>query len=267
MGQNVVFFNELSVQDAIESNSAPKWANTIQAFSEIAANSLKIKNGLNFGFPNDSLYLTIHGKSLLDHLRGSMQKSAFLLFITRAKQYHTIDAPKHIQAWYETRESIGVLFAISSLNTTAFGCLISLNIDGLWSESAIEIDLAELVADDITFSKQKLPHISCADHIEQWRDRIIDWGEQVATNWKIWELDGMPVVMYPGPLEHPPPHIHLLDPNGSRRTIAKYLVEPFERAKGPRTWDSEMRTFVEQNREKLIRSWELCQNGKKPIAI
>ena len=267
MELNTLFFNDLSAEDAGNTTPPGNCIYAIRSFSDVATNSLKAKRELSFGFPNDILHREIHNKSLLQHLKDSMQRSAFGLLMSKIKYFDATETPLHIQIRHQDRASTGILFAAISLQATSFGCVISIDVENKWSTPLIEVNLDELTPEGVDSKKQTIANISCNDHIEQWRDSLLDWGAQIATNWKVWELNGMPVVMYPGPLEHPPPHVHLLDPNGSRRTVAKYLVEPFERAKGSNKWDSEMRDFIEQNRESLLRSWELCQRGKKPIAL
>ena len=267
MDSDLFIFNSLSVIEANNSESPESNLNAIRLFSDAAIKSLMLKGDLRVGIVDDALYLDISGQCVHDHLKRLMQRTAFNLLMKKIKSLDSRTAPLDLEARCNNEKSVEALFATISLRKTGFGCMLGVGINDNWTKDVISVDFSELTDNDINFTSIDMPNVSNVAHVERWRDRIIDWGATIARSWKIWELDGMPVVMYPGPLEHPPPHIHLLDPNGSRKTIAKYLIQPFERPKGPHTWDARMRVFIEDNRDSLLRSWELCQKGMKPISL
>jgi hypothetical protein len=66
--------------------------------------------------------------------------------------------------------------------------------------------------------------------------------------------------------QYTPDFLHLLD-QGSRNSLAKYRIDVFERPEGPPTWDTEMKAWVTQYRDQLLRSWTRCQQGGFPFEL
>lgn len=269
MDSQTIFFNDLCVEDARQLSTAHSWIDGLTSFSDAVKQVLLLKRNLKIGFHGDTLNTTIHNTSLWEHFRHSLQKEAWLLMLRNVEYFDESQLSPGINASFGSRNSVGISCAVESVRTTTFGCAISVNLANMWSTESLVVNCDELSDDQVDQRKSivEVAHISSKEHIERWRDSILNWGYQIANSWKIHELEGMPIVMYPGPKEHPPAHIHLLDRNGSGQTVAKYLIEVFERAKGPPIWDGYMKHFIESNRDVLLRSWELCQKGKKPIAI
>lgn len=110
-------------------------------------------------------------------------------------------------------------------------------------------------------------HLSSSYHVQHWQAEILDWGSTIAPSCELAVINGHPVVMFPGPLEHGPPHVHLLESRVSHRTLAKYRIDQFERPKGPPVWDAEMKAWITEHRERLLQSWNRCQRGGHPYAL
>jgi hypothetical protein len=270
MASQTIFFNDLCVEDAVQSSTQNSWIEGLATFSNAIKQVLLLKGNLKIGFHQNAINAQIHGKSLWDHFRNGLQKEAYVLMLKNVEYLDDSQLLSDVKVSFDLRVSSGISHTVESIRSTAFGCAISISLGELWSAESLNVNCEELDDDRVNIKKSSIvdvAHISSEKHIHRWRDDIMNWGYQIAKSWKIHEFNGMPVVMYPGPKEHPPAHVHLLENNGSGRTVAKYLVEVFERAKGPPTWDGYMKHFIDSNRETLLHSWELCQKGKKPIEI
>lgn len=137
-----------------------------------------------------------------------------------------------------------------------------------WKQSNITADRCELDSngDLTTPSPTSIRHLSDLAHIAYWEKEIRDWGATPAQSCILDRVNGHPIVMYQGPKEHNPPHVHRLDKQ-CRTSLAKYRIDIFERPKGLPNWDGEMKAWIEQYREQLLRSWLRCQQGSFPFAL
>jgi hypothetical protein len=113
----------------------------------------------------------------------------------------------------------------------------------------------------------QLSNIACRQHVTHWRNHLYDFGNDIAASAKIDEIDGRPIVMYSGPLEHFPPHVHILVGRASSATFAKYRFDVFAREMGPPKYDSQMSVWVAKYRDQLMRSWDHCQRGHRPFEL
>lgn len=265
----IVFFNELCVENITQNLAPEQWQEAVSIFSVTASKLLPLRRDLKIGFLHGTLNHDCHGTSLLDSLRSRMRRDAYLLLLKRTEHFGNDDLPLLTDALFEKKSGKGILLAAKSSLSTSFGCTVSLDTGATWKQDTLVVCCSELEegSTDLIESEISLAHISCNDHVAKWENKLIDWGKTIATSWKIFEFHGMPIVMYPGPKEHPPAHIHLLDANGSGNTIAKYEILNFSRAKGPPTWDAEIEHFINTHRADLLRSWKRCQAGEKPISI
>jgi hypothetical protein len=105
------------------------------------------------------------------------------------------------------------------------------------------------------------------DHVETWDQQLRDWGEVVAPSCVLDHMKGHPIVMYPGPLEHNPPHVHLRRSANHSGDIAKYRILDGIRETGLPTLDCEMKAWITIHRDHLLKSWERCQRGGHPYQL
>lgn len=98
----------------------------------------------------------------------------------------------------------------------------------------------------------EIAHISKDQHVSHWQQNLCDWERNIAKNNVIGIVAEHCMEMYP--LDHAYPHVHLVD-SKLCKTLAKYRIDKFERMEGPPRWDSEVRIWVEHNRDELLRSW------------
>ena len=112
----------------------------------------------------------------------------------------------------------------------------------------------------------EIAHLANETHASHWRQKMNDWGRDVAGNNTIGLISGYMIKMYPCPREHGHPHVHLVDPH-SYKTLAKFRIDKFERMEGPPRWDTPVSVWVDHNRDELMLSWERCQRGAHPYRI
>ena len=107
-------------------------------------------------------------------------------------------------------------------------------------------------------------HLANEAHATHWQYDLCDWGEVLANENIIGELEGYLIEMYP--LDHGYLDVHLIDPQ-LLTTIAKYRVDCFERLEGPPYWDKNMRSWITTHQDQLLRSWARCKRGGHPYRI
>jgi hypothetical protein len=141
--------------------------------------------------------------------------------------------------------------------------------DTVWTQPSVTAQRYELDESSGNLNgptPSAIRHLSDTSHAQHWATEIRDWGAIVAQSCVLDKIKGLSVVMYQGPKEHNPPHVHLLDKQ-SGNSLAKYRIDVFERPKGPPTWDAEMKVWVTRYREQLLKSWARCQQGGLPFEI
>lgn len=142
-----------------------------------------------------------------------------------------------------------------------------------WTSEIVAALEFRLDAEGVSECNCEIRNLAHEGHACHWAKDLADWGCVLADNYRIGNVAGYAIAMYP--LDHLPPHIHLIDPesftevNGRRRpkTLAKYRVDRLELMEGASRWNNEMYLWIEDHREALLRSWDRCQRGYHPYCI
>ncbi|MBK7003130.1 MAG: DUF4160 domain-containing protein [Rhodoferax sp.] len=137
-----------------------------------------------------------------------------------------------------------------------------------WSQPSIPATRhgLEEVSAELVVTECKIQNLANTAHCIHWETSIRDWGASVALSCVLDSINGHNIVMYPGPREHNPPHVHVLH-KGSSSTLAKYRIEDCALEDGKPTLNSEMRIWLTQYRDQLLISWERCQRGGTPYRL
>lgn len=171
---------------------------------------------------------------------------------------------------YERSAAIGLGLADLAASSWVHGWSLSYGADDeKWRESLLPAERYILdVSGNVTGPTQcQINNLSEPIHVENWDQQFRDWGEVVAPSCVLDHIKGHPIVMYPGPKEHNPPHVHLRRSANHSGDIAKYRIADGVRETGLPALDSEMKEWIAMNQEHLFKSWERCQRGGHPYKL
>ena len=257
----VIYFNEKSLLG----NLPPSlWESGAFDIFHLLSELLKIRPDCEIAFL-DGNWDSICGSTSLSSYFGRYKqrcrtKSQILLSKIRKK---TSSKELLHEVKWSNEIAMGITYA-HILQSWCFG-FVATHSD--WSHSHISLsyhainEAGELIADQC-----RIKNWSDTDHVREWVPSLQDWGKAISTSTVVDMLKGYSIVMYPGPLEHPPAHVHVLHKNSSD-TLAKYRIEDGMRENGKPTLDAEMRQWLDTYREQLLASWQRCQRGGHPYQL
>lgn len=263
-----IYFNELSI--IYKYNSEAEVYNCILKLTACLDNILSIRSDVEIKFPFSILDKDILGTSLRNRIKQCQSnKDRYLRLISKFKQLKNEEIPLDTNVYHNDESAIALTLADKTKAEFGNGWVISVvNSSGFWCNNEIYgvrvalSESGELPPSTICI----IDNFSKPDHTEKSKQALLDWGNSVAPSCVIGEISGHPIVMYSAPLEHNPPHVHLLVNSGGA-TLAKYRIKDFEREKGNNDFDKEMKAWLIKYREQLLRSWQRCQLGLHPYKI
>jgi hypothetical protein len=255
----LVFFNELS-QPSQETG-----VNELNLWSEFCgtmygtARLVSERHGVvAFVFHPSSLSLVIQNRTLLSWFTkwlGNDKADWLKDKIRRINDY----PPELIEVCFEGERSLGLTLTITSDSW----CLSIPSDASPWLGTSINAIRSECIDEDNYVEEEcEVRNLSLPDHVQQWNDELTDWQVNVSRNNTIYDFGAYRIEMYPN--DHGYPHIHLIVNN---RTAAKFRVDEFQRLEGKPTWDTDMAQWIRENQDQLLRSWERCMVGKRPISL
>lgn len=252
-----IFVNELSFQNLEVGFEVNK---PLSDFCEMVEKFFKHRNDIVLCVPSG---LDCNGEPVHLKFKGAIEnRDRYRLFLNRLKYLEPDDSLSDREVLVNDQPCVG-------LNHSDFLQSWSLSLitpSSSWKMNSIPATLRRICAEkgELIDSSINVRHSSLLQHLDlEWETKVRDWGYEIASSSVIHHLNGFRVVMYSGPKEHNPPHVHLLK-NGSKATVAKYEIERFIRKIGPPTWDAEMKQWINENRAKLLQSWTRCQTGGFP---
>lgn len=267
----VLYFNEL----CFESNS-PRiyqehhWIAAIDELSLVIESVLKIRPDCNISFPLDSWFADCAGNALSERFRKRLSRDRYRRLLLRIKKIADENGPLLREVHFLQNAALGLTLADVAASAWTHGWAVSLPFSNSpWLQHTVAAERFVLNDQGILDGPIQcdVSHMSCVKHVEQWEIDIRDWGATIAPSCELAMLNEHPIVMYLGPREHGPAHVHLLVSRGSRETLAKYEINQFNRCKGRPDWDVAMRDWIAEHRDQLLRSWDRCQLGGFPYAI
>ena len=267
----VLYFNELCLVAGNEAlHEEAGWAEGTAAFAKAIERAFALRSDAQIAFSPGTWNADCGGRPFSSRLREHLIKDRYGLLLKRSLQLSDSDLPLEQEVRFGGRPSLGLTLAYLEVDEWGYGWALSIGGQGSpWDTHSLSLDLYVLTdtGDLLGPNACELGNLSRIAHVEHWRSELMDWGAVVATSCQLDEIAGHPVVMYPAPREHGPPHVHMLDSRTSRQTLAKYRIDIFGRPKGPPDWDAEMKEWITTYREQLLRSWDRCQRGKRPLAL
>lgn len=269
----VLYFNELCLfKELNEPDRDDQWAQCVEGFVQVIERILAIRAECRIAFGPGTWHADCGGNSLCERIRqglsGSKDRYRRLLMKIKQLPKDNIELGREIR--FSGHTTVGLTLADMAANEWFHGWAISLSFpNSSWLAP-------ELATQRFTLTEKgeldgptdcTVGHLSSLDHVLRWHIEIQDWGATVAQSSVLDMIEGHPIVMYSAPLEHEPPHVHLLESPNSHQTLAKYRIDVFERPKGPPKWDAVMKIWVSTHREQLLRSWKRCQRGGHPYVL
>jgi hypothetical protein len=270
----VLYFNELSLAGGgaagVDARTDAQWLVAVDNLGEAFDATVSLRSECRFFLPPLAWCTDCGGKSLGERLRLGMQKDRYLRVLQRVGHLTPEDVHLVREVCIQGAQSVGATCADLAAGNWGHGWVMSLaHRESPWYVHTLVAHRSELndVGDLLGPTECTIANIAASEHVDHWRGLLLDWGRVVAESSFLDELDGHPIVMYSAPLEHGPPHVHLLESRNTPRTLAKFRIDVFERPKGPPTWDSKMQKWVEAHRTELLRSWARCQAGGHPYQL
>ncbi|WP_460140480.1 DUF4160 domain-containing protein [Pseudomonas sp. S2_E01] len=266
------FFNELCVEHLEDQEiSEAHWNQSVSQFVDTALTIFEHRPDGMLAVPEGTMNKACGGKILLSRIRENTgsQKDKYRKILSRITTLSPdFNLTQEVRHSNNPGNALTLADFISSLH--GHGWAISLQLPNqTW-------ELKEINAQRFTLNDTgdfndpvdcSIDHISKTSHINDWITEIQDWGKVISNSSVLDSLNEHPIVMYSGPLEHNPPHVHLLQSRNSPTTLAKYNIDPFERSKGDHRWDTEMKAWIDKYRDQLLQSWVRCQTGKHPYEL
>jgi hypothetical protein len=266
-----IYFNELSIDfDSFPRPASFQWRRSILGMAATIEATAALRQDAVIVFINESWHLDCDGVPFSERFRSELVSSRdrYRQILRRIKKVDRFELDRQVSL--QKKSAIGLMFSELAALEWAHGWAISLaSGNSLWLENSLNVTVDSLdeygnLNEPVEF---QICQLSAVAHVESWKDLIQDWGAIIGNSSHLAMLDEHPIVMYSAPLEHEPPHIHLLESVNSHNTLAKFEINPFNRPKGPPTWDSRMRPWIELHKDQLLTSWLRCQRGGHPFAL
>lgn len=259
----VIYFNEQCQRHTPEDYH---WETGIKKLCDVLDGFFKLRTDAYIAFPAGQWHADCGGMPLNIRIKNAYpNKDKYRSFLIKVKHLTNSDIPLLQEVRWE-RESTQGLTLANAINSWAVSLFL---INTIWVQACITAQRYDLDERSGSFdgpNPAEIMHLSESPHAQNWATEIRDWGAIVAPSCVLDKINGHPVVMYQGPKEHNPPHIHLLDKQ-TGNSLAKYHIDVFERPKGLPTWDAEMKDWINKYRVQLLKSWSRCQQGGFPYEL
>lgn len=247
-----------------------RWLEALDNLAKALDSAFALRHDCRLGFPPDCWNADCGGLPLAQRFRNSLSKERYLRVLARAVHLSGGDLDLAREVRFQGAASVSMTCADMAAARAGRGWVASLaannshwQVHTLQGARTVLQDSGESTGPDPC----EIGNLAAESHVQHWRSDLLDWGRTVAASAHLADVAGHPVVMYSAPLEHGPPHVHLLESRNAPRTLAKYRIDVFERAKGPPHWDAEMREWVADYQDQLLQSWQRCQAGGHPYAL
>lgn len=266
-----LYFNEICLVDSHPANLDKSIDDFMDVMESVIALRLEMQSDCVFGFLSDSLHADCWGRPLISRLSSHAQskKDRWRRIQSRIKPLDFLPGSLPIEVNFQGHVAKGMTLAALCANVSQKSWVLSIIAQQkLWAQLKIEVDYSILDENaNIHIGKCEIGNLSQPKHIDQWKDDLLDWGASPNESSVLDHLEGRPIVMYLAPLEHNPPHIHLLESRSGNQTYAKYRIDDGVREKGKPTFDAQMKEWINTYKDQLLRSWHRCQRELHPFEL
>jgi hypothetical protein len=264
-----LYFNELCM--TAKASPAPHDVHArkqLDTFLQTIEATIKIRSDCEIGFVDGCLDADCDGLPLLLQIKNARTKDKYRRLLPKIKRLSSQGHAWDHEILYQGRSAIGLTLADWDGVEWGNGWAVSLiSGNSEWNDHTVSAHRNTFNQEEFIESACDIGHLSTAAHVELWEGAIRDWGAVIAQSGTLDMLGSHPIVMYSAPLEHNPPHVHLLESKNDHRTIAKFRIEDFVREKGEPDWDIDMKEWLQTHQPQLLRSWERCQRGGHPYKL
>lgn len=271
MSNFTIYFNEICVHSFIDDEF--KIFESIDEFLLTIEAAIKLRSDVKIGFLSENWNGEINGLSFSQHVRQRLlsQKTRYQFILKKIKILASDELRQEHEVMYDGQTTIGLTLADFSAVQMENGWAVSLgnNDRNQWISRTVSVERYLLSNDGLIEGPHQceVGHLSKIDHVESWSKEIQDWGREISQSCVLGMIGSHPIVMYPGPKEHNPPHVHLRINASQIGDIAKYRIEDFVREKGEPKWDKEMSEWLKKYQAQLMKSWDRCQRGYHPYKL
>lgn len=262
----VLYFNELSAPPiAITHAQSMEWRQCAAVLFACLRKVARHQPQITIAFPSGCWHAVLGEKPLSAWLQEWLERSQYQWLLSKVRNIDSL--PLEItDVYFGETKAIGLTM---SFVAGAWSCSFPVS-NSSWLSHSIDAIQYRLEGNDVVQSMCTVRHLSNDLHVAYWEDSLHEWGRILAENNTVGDHHGYLLQMYP--LDHAPPHIHLIDPvilasDRRPRTLAKYRIDRFERMEGEAQWDNQVRSWIERNRDDLLLSWERCIRGKHPFRV
>jgi hypothetical protein len=253
----IIYFNEKCLSRMPEKYH---WETGVKDLCNTIDDFFSVRPDAGIAFPAGKLQFDCGGLPLSTRIKEAYpNRDKYRKLLTKIRNLPNLDIQLLKNVYWEEKLAHGLTLA-DSINSWAVSLFLKDTHLALAIITVQRYELDEVNDKFIGPNESTIKHLSTTSHTQQWIAEIRDWGATVASSCTLEKINGYPVVMYQGPKEHNPPHVHLLDKK-SGASLAKYEIEEFSRIKGPPTWDADMKIWIAQYRDQLLKSWARCQQG------
>ncbi len=261
-----LYFNELCLQKPSglsPAEIASAFSSLVQVMDHAIEIRQKIFSDCAFGFVDGLWHAEWQGQSISTRLRQACgnERTRYQRLLTKIRPLADDVTLMREVHW---RSQPAKAMTLADLTDS---WVIGLALAGDWQTSTIDAERTSLDEQGESLTQPiAIGHLAEKSHIEIHRANLQDWGAQIAASAVLDYVGSMAIVMYQGPKEHNPPHVHVLLPNSST-TFAKYRIEDGVREKGPPDIDKAMKEWLAKYQSQLLRSWVRCQQGGMPYRL
>lgn len=112
------------------------------------------------------------------------------------------------------------------------------------------------------------PNVSSGEHVDHWRDRILDFQRVESASSEIYRCNAFSIRMFLD--DHDPPHVHIYVPGNPNRWVAKVRVDFVETQKNrglDRKLERQVHELIEAENGEFMRAWVRRSSGQRPNYI
>lgn len=256
-----IYFNEISLQGTLTDT---EWSKSTETLFHVLNDFLQLRSDGQIIFVSDHWASSCGGIPLARQFEQlkHRHKTQYQRFISKVKKINkTLNLMQEITWQNQVADGL----TLATLNGS--WCFSIIDSHSNWFLEKIPAQRHEMdEAGGISSAACEVNHLASLAHLAAWKVSLQDWGATIAASCVLDSLKGHHVVMYSAPLEHNPPHVHVLH-KGSGDTLARYRIEDGAREDGKPTLDAEMRIWLTKYKDQLLRSWTRCQRGGHPYEL
>lgn len=264
----IIFYNEhSSPPTTLPQGENIRWKSFALELFSCLRKTNQLQPKLNINFPNNSWHEIYEGKPLSVWIKEWLGKDKYEWLLLKMIK-NTISENETNDIYYNDIRAVGLTCSFF----TASWVFSFPEADSPWASPSINASEYYLNPDNekIKIRACTINNLAQDEHVEHWKNELEDWGLEIAESNIIAYLDALPIVMYPN--DHGYPHIHLINPNqydqnNHRKTLAKFRIDNNERIEGKPKWDTQIKEWINNNKELLLRSWNRCKKGGHPYRV